>query len=478
MIEAQAYLAAIIDSSDDAIVSKDLNGNITSWNHSAERIFGYSEKEAIGKHITMIIPPDRLSEEDYILENIVKGNRIDHFETVRRRKDGSLIDLSVTISPIKNLNGDIIGASKVARDISGVKHAEQISAYYKAIVDSSDDAIISKDLNGNVTSWNRSAERIFGYTADEMVGQHITKIIPTKLHAEENGILGKLKSGERIEHFETKRCHKDGHIIPVSLTVSPILDSEGNIIGASKISRDISERKSMEEKLRKSNKDLEKFAYIVSHDLKSPLRAVKQLTKWLEEDLEEALNEETKELMKTIHARISRMEKMMDDLLAYSRVDTSDQNTTEVVMGDALLKDILALINPPENAAINISPAFSHVKVKRMPLEQVFLNLISNAIKHNDKEKYIISVGCKEEPEHYLFSVEDNGPGIAKEDQKKIFEMFQQLKSRDVTEGSGIGLAIVKKAVKSEGGEIFLTTQPGKSSTFSFTWPRLAPSKP
>ena len=243
---AQARLAAIVESSDDAIISKTLQGIITSWNISAERIFGFTAEEAIGRHISLIIPNDRLDEEDFIIRKVSAGERLDHFETVRQRKDGRLINLSVTVSPIRGDTGEIIGASKVARDLTTAKDAERASAYLAAIIDSSDDAIIGKDLNSIITSWNKAAERIFGYTADEALGRSIALIIPEDRVFEEDIIIGKVRAGERIDHFETVRRHKDGHLVDLSVTVSPIRDRAGQIIGASKVARDTTSTKQAE----------------------------------------------------------------------------------------------------------------------------------------------------------------------------------------------------------------------------------------
>jgi PAS domain S-box-containing protein len=238
----QARLGAIVESSDDAIVSKTLDGVITSWNRSAERILGYTAEEAIGQHITLIIPEDRYPEEDLIISKIRSGERMDHFETVRRRKDGSLVDLAVTVSPVRDSTGRVVGASKVARDISHTKRAERASAYLGAIIDSSDDAIVSKNLDSVITSWNRAAERIFGYTADEAIGRSITMLIPPHLLVEEDTIIAKIRAGERVDHFETERVTKSGGTVNVSITVSPILDASGKVIGASKIARDVTEQ--------------------------------------------------------------------------------------------------------------------------------------------------------------------------------------------------------------------------------------------
>ncbi len=240
--QTSSLLAAIVGSSDDAIVSKNLNGIITSWNQSAERIFGYSAAEAIGKHITLIIPPDRQEEEVEILARLRRGERTDHFDTVRRRKDGSLVDVSLTISPVRDDTGTIVGASKVARHITERKRAERTVGLLASIVDFSDDAIVSKTLEGTITSWNRSAERLFGYSAAEAIGQHITLIIPSDRLEEEKEIIAKLKRGEKVDHFDTVRRRKDGSLLNLSLTISPVRDGSGRIIGASKVARDISER--------------------------------------------------------------------------------------------------------------------------------------------------------------------------------------------------------------------------------------------
>jgi PAS domain S-box-containing protein len=241
--DPRAHLAAIVDSSDDAIVSKNLDGVIQSWNRGAERIFGYTAAEVVGQPITMLIPPERQAEEVDILARLRRGERVEHLETVRATKDGRRIDVSLTVSPIRDASGAVVGASKIARDITGQKRAEGELSYLAAIVDSSDDAILSKNLEGIIQSWNPGAQRIFGYSPGEVIGRPVTLLIPDELQAEEAAILARLRSGERVEHFETTRLTKDGRRIEVSLTISPIRDRSGAVIGASKIARDITERK-------------------------------------------------------------------------------------------------------------------------------------------------------------------------------------------------------------------------------------------
>lgn len=234
-----SWLVAIVESSDDAIISRDLDGYVTSWNHGAERIYGYAAAEIVGTPINRLIPDDRLAEEEQIMARLRRGEKLERFETIRQTKDRRLIDVSITTSAITDTTGKIVGVSKIARDITERRKAFMIASRLAAIVESSDDAIIGKDLNGIITSWNHGAEKIFGYTAPEMVGKSITRLIPEDRRAEEEQILTRLRRGERLEHFETLRQAKDKRLIEVSITTSPIKDAGGKIIGASKIIRDI-----------------------------------------------------------------------------------------------------------------------------------------------------------------------------------------------------------------------------------------------
>src|SRR5262245_18594515 len=237
------YLARIVDSSDDAIVSKDLDGTITSWNAAAERMFGYTPAEAVGRSIRMIIPADRQNEEDFVLSQIRAGESVRHFETIRQRKDGRLIPISLTVSPIYDEGGRIIGASKIARDITDRRAADLLARRLAAVVESSDDAIVTKNLDSTITSWNPAAERMFGYSAAEAIGQSIRLIIPADRQHEEDAVIAQIRDGQALRHYETIRQRKDGTLIPISLTVSPLRDERGVIVGASKIARDISDRK-------------------------------------------------------------------------------------------------------------------------------------------------------------------------------------------------------------------------------------------
>jgi len=251
-----AFLGAIVESSDDAIIGMTLEGLIISWNAGATRIYGHKPSDAVGQHITALIPPEFRDEEQRILDKVRRGERVDHFETTRATKDGRRVRVSLAVSPVRDATGTVIAASETARDIEAQKLAERATAQLAAIVEFSEDAVVSKTLDGIIQSWNRGAQRIFGYTPEEMIGKPITTIIPPELHDEESMILERIRNGVPVEHFDTTRIAKDGRRVSISLTVSPIRNAQGKVIGASKIARDVSLRKRAERELVESRRRL------------------------------------------------------------------------------------------------------------------------------------------------------------------------------------------------------------------------------
>src|SRR3989344_4364665 len=238
-----SLLTALVESSDDAIISKTPDGIITTWNVAAERMFGYSAKEILGKPISILVPKDSQEEFSLILEKIKKDQRIEHFETKRLNKDGRVLNVSVTLSPIKNKEGKIIGISKIVRNITERKQSEQERIKLALIVESSEDAILGMNLDGIIDSWNSGAVKMFGYKENEIIGKSVQLIYPSERTEELPGIIQKLRAGARIEHFETERKRKDESIIDVSLSISPIKNEKGSIVGIAKIIRDISGQK-------------------------------------------------------------------------------------------------------------------------------------------------------------------------------------------------------------------------------------------
>ena len=200
-----AHLAAIVESSDDAIISKTLDGIIRSWNSGAQLLYGFTPEEAIGSHMNLLLPLGREDEEIAILQRIARGDKVDHFETVRRRKNGELVDVSLTISPVRDRNGRVIGASHIARNISDRRRLDEKSAHLAAVVKSSEDAIVSKTLEGIIVSWNAGAERVYGYTPAEAIGRPMTLVLPDNRSNEEVEIPEQIRRGHQVKHFDTVR---------------------------------------------------------------------------------------------------------------------------------------------------------------------------------------------------------------------------------------------------------------------------------
>src|SRR5664280_2876339 len=235
--------AAIVQYSDDAIIGVTLKGTVTSWNPAAERTYGYLRKEIIGKSLSLLVPTERAGEPTDILAKIRAGQQVEHLETTRVRKDGTKVSVSITVAPIRDADGAVVGASTVHRDVTEQMHAFEVAQRMASIVEFSQDAIIGRTLDGIITSWNPAAERMFGYSRKEVVGKSIYLTVPQDRVDEAETVVAKVRAGEPVEELETIRIRKDGPEFPVSLTVSPIRDPEGAILGASLICRDVSELK-------------------------------------------------------------------------------------------------------------------------------------------------------------------------------------------------------------------------------------------
>jgi signal transduction histidine kinase len=227
-------------------------------------------------------------------------------------------------------------------------------------------------------------------------------------------------------------------------------------------------------KIEQSNVELERFAYISAHDLKSPLRAINALSQWIEEELGDGLHGKSREYMDTLRARVRRMEKLLDDTLEYSRAGIRSDSKTEIVNGLALIKDIVALASPPKNFTVKIDERFRNFSLPRLPVQQVLYNLINNAIKHHDRENGTVEITVEEQGDHYIFTIRDDGPGIEPQYHQKIFEMYQTLKSRDEKEGSGMGLALVKKILAAYKGDIMVESEVGQGASFRVKWPKFS----
>jgi PAS domain S-box-containing protein len=466
-LEAERHLgelAAIVDSSEDVILSTDLTGVITSWNGAASDVFGYSSEEIIGTSVLKLIPEALHSEEAVILENVRAGRRIEHFETQRVTKTGELLSVSLAVSPIRNARGEIIGASKILRDISARKHMEAkqetISkrlAEVAAIVESSDDAILSKDLNGIITSWNVGAARIFGYTAEEMVGASILKLIPEELHSDEAIIIGKIRAGERVEHFETVRLAKDGRRLNVSLTVSPVKDEQGKVIGASKILRDISGRKRMEVALLQSEKMAAagRMASTIAHEVNNPLEAITNLLYLLRPLVTDAAG---LEYLATAESEIARVSHIAKQTLGFYR----EHAAAGLASLSELVRHAVTVYEPRcATNGVTIQRSLNSTKkivLRRGEMMQVISNLIANSL-YAMPSGGGLSVATEDLDDGVAVIVQDTGVGIAARDLPRVFEAFFTTRSAI---GTGIGLFVAKEFVEGHGGRIELESKQGE----------------
>ena len=466
----RARLAAIVESSDDAIIVKDMNGVVTDWNAAAERIFGYTAEEMVGRSIRAIIPPELQHEEPVILGSIKAGQRVDHYETCRLHKSGRRVEVSITFSPIRDGRGKVIGASKIAHDISERRRSDAACRMLAAIVESSDDAIISKNLDGVITSWNASAERLFGYTPEEIIGQPVLRLIPRDFHYEEPQIIAKLRNGERIEHFETRRMRKNGEMFDVSLTVSPVRDANGRIIGVSKIVRDISDRKAAEAALIQKEKmaTAGRMAATLAHEVNNPLEAITNLAYLLSSNA--SLDEQARSYANLLLEEAQRAGEITRQTLSYYRDSRSTSPVNLVETLEHLLRWKAKKIAAKH---IDLKMEFGNVPAIKCfagELRQVFENVIENAIDAVSEHGHIrIRVGAH--GEKLVVSICDDGPGIAPEVLARIFDPFFTTKLQN---GSGLGLWVSRGVVQKHGGTIRVrsTESPEKHGTvFSVALP-------
>jgi PAS domain S-box-containing protein len=463
--EAAARLAAIVESSSDAIVSKTLDGTITSWNQAAERLFGFTAAEAIGQPIfLLIVPPDRVDEERSVLRRVLADEGSEHFETVRRRKDGGLVDVAVTLSPLRDARGRVLGASEIARDIGDRRRLDDALARLAAIVDSSDDAIVSKTLDGTITSWNRAAERLFGYPAAEAVGRSIFLIIPHDRRQEEDLVLARIRAGIRVDHFETVRRRKDGSLLEVSLTVSPVRDGRGRIIGASKIARDITQRRRMEreralmyEEAQQANRAKDEFLAMLGHELRNPLGAISSAVRLLEPF--DAVSDRAALARDVIGRQTRHLARLVDDLLDVARVMAGK------VLLDREPLDLAAVVTrhvsslratgtmQDHTVTCETTPVWVAADVVRV--EQIVSNLVSNALKYTPAGGSI-AISVRPDDRDAVLAVQDSGVGMTPALQARVFELFVQGERRlDRSQGGlGIGLTLVRRLVELHGGTV------------------------
>ncbi|MGA2235434.1 MAG: PAS domain S-box protein [Terriglobales bacterium] len=467
------------------VAMTDVKGSITYVNDKFCAISKYSREELLGQDHRIInsgYHPKEFFQQMY--RTIAQGG-VWRGEIRNRAKDGSFYWVDSTIVGLAGADGKLDKYVAIRVDITERKRAEEVRERLVAVVESSDDAIIGKTMDGTITTWNRGAEKVFGYSSAEAVGKTIQMLVPPERANEERDILARIGRGESVDHFETVRVRKDGKGIDVSVTISPIRDSSGAIVGVSKVARDISERKRAEqrladkvEELARSNRDLEQFAYAASHDLQEPLRMVASYTQLLAERYGGKLDENADKFLGYAREGALRMQVLIRDLLTFSRVVQAGVPRKNVDCDVALeeaLQSLTAAIE--ESGAVVTHTALPNIWADQTQIAQVFQNLIGNAIKFHNGAPPQCAVSAEKSGCNWLFSVSDKGIGIAPEYAENIFVVFQRLHARSEYPGNGIGLAICKKIVEHYGGTIWVESKVGQGSTFKFTLPAAAPEE-
>lgn len=475
-------LAAIVESADDAIYSKTLDGTILSWNAGAERIYGYSAQEMKGRSVAILASLDRPDELPQILDRLKHGERIDHYETVRIRKDGTPVDISLTISPIRDASSKIVGASTIARDITVRRRAEeelrrlaqQLQAReenLRTLIERQADGVVVVDRQGCILFVNPAAQRLLGRPAEALQGEPLG--LP-------------LVTGELTE---VNLVRPDGTLITAEMRV---VEMEWSGILALVVSmHDITERKRAEEALRHLNETLERrvaertaqleavnqnleaFAYSVSHDLRAPLRAVDGFACMLLEDYQDRLDDEGRRRLHVIRDGTAQMGQMITDILAFSRTGRFELKQTEIDM-TALARAVVAELQlTAEGRTVNVAihdlpPAWGDPAM----LRQVLTNLLGNAFKFSSRKAVaLIEVGARAEDNEMVYYVRDNGVGFDMRYVDRLFGVFQRLHSTEEFAGTGIGLAIVKRIIERHGGRVWAEGKVNEGATFYFTLP-------
>ena len=504
--EQSARLAAIVESSDDAIVSKRLDGTITSWNRGAERLFGYMPAEIVGQPITRLIPSDRLDEEPAIIGRLVRGERVDHIETKRLTKDGRVIDVSLTISPIRDQFGRIIGASKIARDITLQKQAElemeENRLRLETIIEASALGTWELDLISGTPRYSGRYLEILGFGKND-----------TPSHAE---ILSRLHPEDMpVRDKAFKEAMQTGKLLYTARLIWPdksirwmegrgnIFFEKGKAVRMTGTVRDITEEKAFSQaleamvndrtrelqqantELEKMNQELASFAYVSSHDLQEPLRKIQAFASRILEKEYQNLSSAGQDYFTRMQEAARRMQLLIQDLLAYSRTNKKEKEfvRTNLNLLVAGVIDDLEQYIQDKQATINVGE-LPEVDVIPFQFRQLFTNLISNSLKFRQKDVPLVinigserlnglAIGSNTDPDTYYYrvTVEDNGIGFDNNYHERIFDVFQRLHTKQDYEGTGIGLAICKKIVENHHGFIAAKGEPGKGAIFTIYIP-------
>jgi PAS domain S-box-containing protein len=489
--EATSRLATIVESSDDAIVGKNLEGVITSWNKGAEKLYGYTAGEILGHPISVLAPPDRSKEVKQILARLKGGDRLEHFESVRVRKDGTLVDVSLSIFSLTDSRGEVIGVASIARDITERKRAEEALSeerhLLRTLMDNLPDVIYFKDQQSRFTRINKAHAKMFGLNdpaqavgktdADFFTGEHARQA-----YADEQDIMG---TGQPVLGKEEKETWPDGHVTWASTTKMPLRDTNGNIIGTFGISHDITERKQAEQELRDAKETAEsgsraksEFLAMMSHEIRTPMNGIIGMT---ELALDTPLSREQREYLTMVKESAGTLLTMINDILDFSKIEAGrlSLDVGEFDLQDTLSYTLRALAPRADKKGLELTcEALSNLAARLVGdpgrLRQILVNLAGNAIKFTERGEVNLRVEIESQGEDWTalhFCITDTGIGIPREKQQRIFEAFTQADSSTTRKygGTGLGLAISTRLVKLMEGRIWVESEPNKGSRFHFT---------
>jgi PAS domain S-box-containing protein len=525
--EARERLAAVVESSGDAIMSKNLDGIITSWNRGAEKVFGYTAAEVLGKPGAIVIPPDRANEETSVLRRIAFGESVEPFETVRIRKNGTHFDVSVTVSAVRNSDGKIIGISKIARDITLRKRTEETlkqslatseraehalalqaeelarsrkelerqTTLLQSVLNNIAEGLVAADEHGHFVLWNPAAEKLLGLGPASMPQQDLASYYNVYLPDKETPFpseqlpLVRAIRGEPSTAEMYIRNPKTARGSWIEANGRPLSDANGNPSGGVVAFRDISERKAAEmeilelnqalekrvqertAQLEAANQELEAFTYSVSHDLRAPLRHMAGFSALLMEEFGSKLESQAQHYLHRIEDGTRKMGQLVDELLSLARVGRLSPNC-KIVELNAMVEEVVAMLKPEwENRAVEwrVAPLPSLLCDPTL-MKQVFQNLVANALKYSrPRPQAVIEIDTIENNGEKVIFVRDNGVGFNMKYADKLFGVFQRLHRNDEFEGTGVGLATVQRILKKHGGRAWAESELDKGSTFYFT---------
>ena len=478
--ERLRILSSIADVNINAVVICDKYGKVEWVNTSFERITGYSLKEMIGKSPGSILQGDETDPETitYLKQQIRAGEPF-NCEILNYSKSNKKYWIRIQGQALKDRNGEVLKYFAIEEDISlEKKYFENIKAEkvkYSNIIANMNMGLLEVDNNDNILLANQSFCEMSGYSINELIGNKASDLLSNKKDKTTIALKNEKRKSGISDSYEVKANTKSGETKYWMISGAPNYNENGEVVGSIGVHLDITQQKSLELqkeqlllRLEKQNEQLNEYAQIVSHDLKSPLRSIHSLISWIKEDNLKEFSEQTIDYLKLIENKVEKMDHLIQGILTYSKMDTLDLSSEQLDVND-VVNNIINIIHIPENIEVRINHLLPTIIADKYRIQQLFQNLIGNAVTYIDKQNGLVEVDFSTEKNHYIFSIKDNGPGIAKENQEKIFKVFQSFTKNE--KSTGIGLSIVKRIVDNYKGEIWIESQLTVGTTFFIKLP-------